>query len=188
MAPDSNVDPAALDPPKVVETLAEVRERPPPNNPSSAGCVTAIVAIIALVFMPVIARIPALTSGVLVGIGAVLIVVAIVGGLVGIFGGGFVAGAISTDVEEAIEQLLEAFPNGNPAVLREAAVRILDGSTVTTGPTTVETFDRHEVEDRLGDALPFVMAVERILLERKEIYPCFTLSREWTHREENPWE
>ncbi len=175
MATDLPFDSTVPDPRLVFETLAELRERPPPDDPSSVGCVVAIVAIVAFVFMPVISRSPGLNSTVLFGIGAALLAVAIVGGLVGIFGGGFASGAISTDVEEAIGQLLGAFPDGDPAVIREAALRILEGSTVTTGPTTVATFDRNEVASRLGDALPYVIAVERLLLGRREIYPVFTL-------------
>ena len=174
MATDLPFDPTALDPRLVFETLAELRERPPSGDRSSAGCVAAIIAIVAFVFMPVISRIPGLNSAVLLGIGAALLAVAIVGGLVGIFGGGFVAGAISTDVEDAIGQLLGAFPNGDPAVIRESTLRILEGSTISTGPATVATFDRHEVADRLGDALSYVIAVERLLLEHREIYPVFT--------------
>ena len=97
------------------------------------------------------------------------------GGLLGIFGSGFFRGAVAGDAEEAIDQLVAAYPYGDPAILLQAAVRILDQSTVSTGPTTVETFDSEEVAVRLGDALAFVLQVERILLQRKEIYPCFTL-------------
>ena len=46
---------------------------------------------------------------------------------------------------------------------------------MSTGPTTVGTFDRGEVAERLGDALAYVLQVERVLLQRKETYPCFTL-------------
>jgi hypothetical protein len=83
---------------------------------------------------------------------------------------------VAADVEEAIDQLVTAYPDGDPAMLRQAAVRILDQSTVSSGPTTVGTFDRHEVAERLGDALPYVLAVERILVQRDEIYPCFSVS------------
>ena len=84
-------------------------------------------------------------------------------------------GAVAADVEEAIDQLVAAYPHGDPAIMRQAAVLILDQSTVSTGPTTVGTFERGEVAVRLGDALSYMLQVERILLERNEIYPCFTL-------------
>ena len=97
------------------------------------------------------------------------------GGLLGIFGGAFVRGAVASDVGEAIDELAAAYPNGDPGILLQAAVRILDGSTVSTGPATVETFDRKQVAERLGDALAYLLSVERILLQQDEIYPCFTL-------------
>lgn len=165
----------AVDPRLVAETLARVSNRPPPKNPASAGCGAAIIFGVALATLPFVARFIPLSGGWLIAIGIGLGVVVLVGALLSVFGGGFVAGAVGSDVEEAVEELLAAFPDGDPATLRRAAVRILDQSTVSTGPTTVETFDRSEVAERLGDALPYVIRVERILLERDEIYPCFTL-------------
>lgn len=159
----------------VLDDLRRLRELPPPSDPGSAGCVIAIVALITLVFMPVIARATELGSGALLAFGIGLGLVALVSGLVGIFGGGFVAGAISDDVEEAIGQLVVEFPDGDPDAMREAAIRILDGSTVSTGPTTVGTYDREEVADRLGDALDYVIRIERFLFGHGEIYPVFTL-------------
>ena len=162
----------------VLADLRRLRERPPPSDPSSAGCVIAIVAIVSLVFMPVVARVPGLGSGALLALGVGLGVVAIVSGLLGIFGGGFVSGAVIADVEEAIEQLLIEFPHGDEDLIREAAITILDGSTVSTGPTTVGTFDSGEVAERLGDALDYLVRIERFLLDRSEIYPVFTLDED----------
>ena len=149
-----------------------------PQDPSPAGCITSILAIIALVLLPVISSTPVLSSGLLIGVAIGLSLVAVIGALVNVLGGGFVRGAVVSDVEEAVTQLIEAFPNGDARVMCEAAVRLFDGSIVSTGPVSVEGFDRHEVQRRLGDALPFVIAVERILLKRNEIYPCFTLDNE----------
>ncbi len=77
-------------------------------------------------------------------------------------------------MESAIEELLAAYPDGDPEVLRDTAVRILDQSVVSRGPTAVSAFDREEVAEQLGDALPYVIEVERVLLARDQIYPCFT--------------
>ncbi len=127
--------------------------------------------------MPFIGRGFDLSSGAMLGIGVVLGLVALLGGLLGFFGGGFFRGAIATDAEEAIEELMVEWPDGDPAVIREAAIRILDQSTVSTGPVTVETFDAEEVAIRLGPALNYVLGIERFLLERQEIYPVFTMLR-----------
>ncbi|MCZ6486455.1 MAG: hypothetical protein O6826_12235 [Acidobacteria bacterium] len=139
------------------------------------GCIGAIVATVALALLPLVAGWAAMSSTALWAIGIALGVMVLAGGLLGFFGSGFVRGAVAGDAEEAIDQLVAAYPNGDPAILRQAAVRILDQSTVSTGPVTVETFDSQEVAVRLGDALAYVLQVERIMLQRKEIYPCFTL-------------
>ena len=167
--------PGGLEPQEIIDTLARLRDRPPATDPSSGGCVVAIVAIITLVLMPFIGRAFDLSGGAMLGLGIAIGLVAVGGGFFGIFGGGFVRGAIAADVEEAIEELVVEWPDGDPAVIREAAITILDGSTVSTGPATVETFDAEEVAIRLGPALDYVLGIERFLLDRREIYPVFTM-------------
>ncbi len=160
---------------EIIATLARVRDRPKPFDPRSAGCVAAVVAVITLLIMPFIGRGFDLGGGAILGLGIVLGLVALVGGFLWIFGGGFIGGAIIADVEEAIEELTVEWPDGDQAVIREAAIRILDGSTISTGPTAVEAFDAEEVAIRLGPALDYVLGIERFLLKRQEIYPVFTM-------------
>ena len=167
--------PASLERQEIMDTLVRLRDRPSPTDPSSAGCVVAIVAIITLVLMPFIGRAFALSGGVMLGIVIALGLVVLGGGFLGIYGGGFVRGAFATDAEEAIVELMVEWPDGDPTVMREAAIRILDGWSVSTGPATVETFDAKEVAIRLGPALSYVLGIERFLLERQEIYPVFTM-------------
>ena len=174
MADPPRISPDLTDPRQIMAALTAVRNRPPPRDPSSMGCIGAILAILAIALLPLVAGWTALSSTALWGIGIALGIMMLAGGLLGFFGSGFVRGAVAGDAEEAIEQLVAAYPDGDPAILRQAAVRILDQSTVSTGPATVETFDSGEVAVRLGDALAYVLKVERILLQRKEIYPCFT--------------
>ena len=160
---------------RVLRDLQELRAEPPPKDPRSVGCIVAMIALVALVFLPVIARATELGTGALLALGGGLGLVTLVGVVVGVFGGGFVAGSVAARVEEAISDLIAEFPNGDPDAVRRAAIRILDGSTVSTGPTTVGTFERDEVAARLGDALPHVKRIERFLCSRNEIYACFTL-------------
>ena len=82
---------------------------------------------------------------------------------------------MSESVDEAVMVLTDETSGHDEATRTAAAVRILDRSTTEAGPSTIPTFDRREVAERLGPALAFVIEVERILLERDEIYPCFTL-------------
>ena len=159
----------------VLRELRRLRDEPPPKNPSSGGCAVAFAAVVALsvvfVFGDSIGLPPALRVWLGVGLG----LATVAGGLLSVFGAGFVRGAIIADVEAAIARLTEESRGGDRSVIREATVRILDGSTVSIGPTTVETFDHREVAARLGPGLDYVVRVERYLLSRKEIYPVFTL-------------
>jgi hypothetical protein len=159
----------------VFQALQEFRDEPPPSDPTSAGCIVAMIALIVLVFMPVAVQFSPLSGGWLGVIGLALGGVVIVGSLVGIFGGGSVRGGRAEDVEEAVHSLVNGLPHAASDLLTRAAVRLLDQSMTSAGPATVATFDRAEVATQLGDALPFVMAVERILLERDAVHPCFTL-------------
>ena len=127
--------------------------------------------------MPFVGRAFDLSGGVMLGLGLALGLVTLVGGFLGIYGGGFFRGAIATDVEEAVQELMAEWPDGDPTIIREAAIRILDQSTVSTGPVTVGTFDAKEVAIRLGPALNYVLGIERFLLKRQEIYPVFTMFR-----------
>ncbi len=172
------MNPSALDAPEakaVLRELRRLRDEPPPKNPSSAGCAFAFAAIVALLVVIVFGGSMGLSPMLRIWLGVGLGRATVAGGLLSVFGGGFVRGAISADVEAAIARLTAEAPGGDRGVIREATVRILDGSTVSTGPTTVETFDSREVAARLGPALDYVLRVERFLLSRKEIYAVFTL-------------
>jgi len=160
----------------IVADLRRVRDRPPPADPGSGGCVVAIVAIVTAVLIPFIGMAFSLSGGAMLGIGLSLGAIAVAGMLLGAFGGGFDSGAVARDVEEAIGELLTEYPDGDERALRQAAIRVLDGAYVSTGPTAVSAFDVAEVAERLGDALPYVERIERVLLEQQEIYPVFTAS------------
>ena len=178
---DRNDPGEAVTPDEVLAVTADLRllrDRPPPSDPTAGGCVVAIVAIITLVLMPFIGRALTLSGGAMLAFGLGLGAMAVVGGLIGIFGGGLVRGAVAGDVDQAIDEVVAEYPRGDEGRYREAAIRILDGAYVSTGPTTVHTFDREEVADRLGEALPYVERIERILLVRSEIYAVFTLISE----------
>ncbi len=167
--------PGSLERQEIIDALERLRDRPPRTDPSNAGCVVAILAIITLVLMPFIGGGFDLSSGAMLGLGLGLGLVALLGGTFGIFGGMLPRGAAVEEAEEAIQELMVQWPDGDPDVIRDSAITILDGSTVSTGPATVETFDSKEVAIRLGPAFDYVLGIERFLLERQEIYPVFTL-------------
>ena len=56
----------------------------------------------------------------------------------------------------------------------ETAVVILERAYRPVVSRTERSFDREEVGERLGSALPYVVGIERILVELVEIDPVFT--------------
>ncbi len=169
---DTPVTPAEAD--LIMADLRELRERPPPSDPSAGGCLVAFLALGGLIALPLVG--PALSWGPAVTrpVAIVLAIALGVGSLLRVFGGGFARGAVFSDVEEAVDQLVAEFPDGDERVIRQGAIRILDGASVSYGPTTTETFEPDEMALRLGPALPYVARIERFLLEKEEIYPVFT--------------
>ncbi len=138
---------------RILADLKRVRDRPAPTDPRSAGYLTAIVAVAGLVSLRFIAPGP-LSGAATIVIGVGLAVIAVLGVLLGFLGGVFVRGAVAADVGKAIDELLAKHPHGDRVTMRQAAIRILDGASVSTGPATVETFDVREVAARLGDVRP----------------------------------
>lgn len=157
----------------VLADLSRLRDQPPPSDPAAGGCSLASVAIILIVLMPFVGQALDLSGSVMARAGAALALTALVGGLVGLLGGGMKRGALSREVESAIEDLVAAYPDGDELRRRRAAVLILDRAFMTVGPTTTSSFDPDLVKERLGETLPYVERIERMLVERNEIYPVF---------------
>lgn len=163
---------------EILVELARVRDRPPPDDPAAGGCVVAIVALVALVLMPFVGRAFSLSGRAMLSLGLLLVGISLIGALVGFFGDRLLGRGVVSDATEAIGELLAEYPGGDPRRLRRAAIRILEGAFVTHGPTTVPGFDFVQARERLGDALPYVEHIERVLLEQREIRPVFTTIRE----------
>lgn len=154
--------------------LARLREEIPPGDPTAAGCVVAMVALIAFVLMPVASRALPLGSGSLVVVGVVLLAVAGVGGAVGIFGGRSARARAVREIEETVGALVSASLAADDGARRNATVSLLVGATRSAGPMRVAKFDREVVAARLGDALAYVERVERFLVDSGRIEPVFT--------------
>jgi len=162
------------DPAAVFEAVRRLSDEPPPSDPMAGGCTVAIVALVALVFMPLVTRVKELDAGTLFAVGVGLAITVVVGSLLGLFGGRVARGSVIARVRRSIAALASSYPGGDPGEQLDHAVRILIESAITSGPQTVATYDRTEVGERLGPALDYVVAVERILLEREEIQAVFT--------------
>lgn len=70
------------------------------------------------------------------------------------------------------EEALARLAGGERSV--EAAVSLLAAAGNSAGPVRLPAIDVQSVAHRLGEALPFVLQVERVLIAAGRIYPVFT--------------
>lgn len=157
----------------ILAELARFRDEPPPGDPTSAGCVIAMVTIVAIVLMPFVGQGFDLSSNTMLAIGVTLGAITVVGGAFGIFGD-FFRRRTDALLDKRVSAIATYYPDGDQSRLLAETVRLLDGAYVVRGPATVPTFDSREVASRLGDALPYVERIEGFLKERREIYGVFT--------------
>ena len=158
----------------VLSVVEELQAAPSPRDPRPVGCLTAIAAVAGLVAVPWLAGNLGLGIGAARATAVVLVLALIIGGLLAVFGGGFVSGAVRAEVERSLARLEEGQLDLPVEVLRRATVRILLDAHIVVGPTSVRAYDPEAAAARLGDALPYVLAVERLLLDGGSIYPVFT--------------
>ena len=74
----------------------------------------------------------------------------------------------------AFFRLAEHGAGGDSEEKRRQAVTLLFHAFCSDGPSTSHTIDFDKARERLGDALPYVMSVERALRTDLKIYPVFT--------------
>lgn len=75
-------------------------------------------------------------------------------------------------VVQRAEDALARLAGGERSV--EAAVTLLASAGHSAGPVRLPAIDVQSVAHRLGEALPFVEQVERVLIAAGRIYPVFT--------------
>ncbi|GMR11977.1 MAG: hypothetical protein BMS9Abin29_0163 [Gemmatimonadota bacterium] len=158
--------------------LSEIKSEPTPMDSGPLGCLLSLAAVVGLVVLPMVADRVGLAG---TPLRATIIVLAgsLVGGLVwSVFGGAFSRGKVIGDVERAITELVEVYPNGSTDRMLALATRIIVDATVSKGPSTSRTYEPSEVAERLGPSLPFVVRVERWLMEHEGVYFVFTSSEE----------
>lgn len=156
--------------------LSEIDSEPPPRDSGPLGCLLSLVAVVGLVALPILADRVGLV-GTPLRAAIIVLVGSVVGGLVwSVFGGAFSRGRVISGVDQAISELIELYPNGPMDRMLALATRIIVEATVSTGPTTSSTYETSEVAERLGPALPYVVQVERWLIEHKGVYSVFTSS------------
>jgi hypothetical protein len=76
--------------------------------------------------------------------------------------------------DAAVAWLAEHGAAGDPEQKRRQAVTLLFHAFCSDGASTSHTIDFEAARARLGDALPYVMSVERALRIDLKVYPVFT--------------
>ncbi len=156
-----------------------IASQPGTVNYGPVGCVVALLAAVLLLVIPVLGRKffpqpPTALVWIIRGLAAIL-AAAVLGGLaVGFFGGGRGESKARRMAEDAMDWLARHHAGASPAERRQFAVTLLFHAYFSGGPYTVTTFASEDARRRLGDALPYVCAVERALRKERNIYPVFT--------------
>jgi len=147
---------------------------PVPPDTSQIGCAAAILAAVLAAGVPAVLR--ALHVTLLVAVGAVLLGTFAVIFAWGVFRGmtgkakGF--NAVAARAAEALGRL-STHPDDRGPEARRAAVALIHCAFFSNGPSLETTFEFDPARERLGSTLPFVMDVEKVLLEAGA-YPVFT--------------
>jgi hypothetical protein len=163
----------------LVAEWTRLQNEPPPRERREIGCLTVVIAIIFAVAGPYLLRWLGieLPPGVKIALG-VLLGLAILGGVfVGLV---LVSGRYAhayRQADAAIDWLAKNGAGGDPLERRRQAVTLLFHAFCSDGPSTSNTINFEEARTRLGDGLPYVMAVERALRADLKIYAVFTNSK-----------
>ena len=167
--PQINVEERAA----IVREYKRVAAEPGPANYSPAGCLLLVLSLLGFVFTPSVLRmtdLPVPGGALLVGWG----ILALVGIMLSMFGGSLSTSRVGYRAQENLRWLSEHPAGGRSEERRREAVSLLVHAYHSGGPWTVTTYEFDEARRTLGEALPYVMAVERVLREELDIYAVFT--------------
>lgn len=159
----------------IIAEWERLRAEPRPPAPPPYGCATFLVAAALLLIVPQLLKLAGWElPRPLELVALVVLALAMAGGLfVSIFVGSGIFGRASNRANAAIDWL-EANPGlGDPEERRRQAVTLLFNAVVSDGPTTSGTLDSDRARERLGANLPYVLAVERALVEERGLWVVF---------------
>ena len=156
-----------------------LQDQPPPPARREMGCMTVVIAVVLFLAGPYLLRWLGidLPSGVKIVASALLGLAVLVGAFFSLI---LVSGRYAHDsrrAEAALDWLAQNGAKGSAEERRAHAVALLYYAYCVDGPTTTNTIDFEKARLRLGDALPYVMTVERALRTDQKIYPVFTDSK-----------
>lgn len=158
--------------------LSEITAEPRPTDSGPLGCMLSVLAVVGLVALPIVADRVGLV-GTPLTVATAILLGSVAGGLVwSVFGGAFSRGRVISGVDQAATELIELYPDGPTDRMLALATRIIVNASMSTGPTTSSAYEAEEMAERLGSSLPYVIRVERWLIEHKGVYSVFTSSEE----------
>lgn len=163
----------------LVSDWKRLQAEPPPPDRRSIGCMSVVIAVALGAAGPPFARFAGIDAPppVKLGLGIALGLIVVAGLIVALFMG---SGRFARDLqraEQAIHWLAANGVAGDPEERRKQTVSLLLHAYCTDGPSTVNTIDFGKARERLGDALPHVLAAERALRADLGINPVFTDSK-----------
>ena len=151
---------------------------PGPSNPAPVGCLVAVASVVVLLVIPWVGRkfFPDPSSGGWALLAARAVgLLALLGGLAAaLLGHGLARGKVRGKAEDAIAWLARNSSAASVEERRRAAVTVILHAYFSDGPSTESTFDFPTAVQQLGEALPYVAAVERALRKERKAYPVFT--------------
>ncbi len=153
---------------------------PAPSNPAPVGCLVAVVSLVVLgLVVPWAGRKffpdPSAGGGWVLMAASAIALLALLGGLgAALFGHGLARGKVRGKAEDAIAWLAQNSATAAIEERRPAAVTVILHAYFSSGPSTESTYDFAEAARQLGEALPYVAAVERALRRERKAYPVFT--------------
>ena len=172
-----------LGPDERAEILAEwnrLRAEPRPSSPPPYGCATVIIATALLLL---VLQLPKLTGwelpSALQDVAAAILLLAIAGGLFfSLFVGSGRFAHDSLRANGSIEWLAAKSGTSDAAARRRHAVTLLFFAvTADDGPHMSSTFNSDQARARLGASLPYVIAVERVLVEERGLWTVIDAAR-----------
>jgi hypothetical protein len=161
---------------RIAAEWRRLADEPPAAARREIGCMTAFVALVLALAGPPLLRWSGieLHPGLRLALGAVLGLAILGGAFVGLVLVSSKYSRASQRAEAAIRWFEQNGSGGDPEEKRRQAINLLFHAFCSDGPSTSTTFDFQKARGRLGDALPYVMSIERALRTDLQIYPVFT--------------
>ena len=159
----------------IVAEWERLAAEPHPTNPRPYGCATFLIAGAVLLGLPPVVNALAwkVPEPLRLVVMAVLVLTLAGGFVVGVFFGSGVYGRAVVRARAALDWLAANPDSPDANERRRNAVALIYYTVVWDGPTVSTTLDPTESKGKLGAALSYVLAVERVLAEDSKVQPVW---------------